>query len=225
MGAPIAPWKVWKRVVTGDTWGPPGASSDASQTPFQQTRYAPPRMALLEEQLRAFDGLVVALARRIAARMPPNILAEDLISAGRVGLWQLLQKNPEASEWVVRMRVRGAILDELRAEDWLKRRMRDKGAPFAMVGFEDLTGLYTNWEGPPTPAAAEGVILRRAIDRAIDQLDQREQYLLRAIYFQGRAQRVVAASLRISQPRLTQLHIRAIERLRAILVPSTEDQK
>lgn len=72
--------------------------------------------------------LVNAIARRIARHIPKTIEKEDLTSAGIIGLLDAVDKfdkrrNVKFKTYAVH-RIRGAILDSLRAEDWLPRTRR-----------------------------------------------------------------------------------------------------
>jgi RNA polymerase sigma factor for flagellar operon FliA len=75
--------------------------------------------------------LVRHIARRIHVNMPPMVDIEDLFSAGMVGLVEAsagfdpAKKAPFAS--YASFRIRGAILDSLRAGDWAPRQLRRKG--------------------------------------------------------------------------------------------------
>lgn len=74
---------------------------------------------------------VRAVARRIHERLPAHVLLEDLVQAGVVGLIDALHKyNPERNAQLAtyaRFRIRGAILDSLRALDWSPRELRRQG--------------------------------------------------------------------------------------------------
>lgn len=70
------------------------------------------------------------IARRIHARVPPQVLLEDLVHAGILGLLDAVNKynpnkNVELRHYAV-FRIRGAILDSLRAVDWGTRSLRRK---------------------------------------------------------------------------------------------------
>ncbi len=74
--------------------------------------------------------LVKIIAYQVAVNLPPHIDVQDLISAGTIGLLESIDRfdpgkgvqfNTYAS-----IRVRGAIMDELRSMDWMTRSMRDK---------------------------------------------------------------------------------------------------
>jgi len=77
-----------------------------------------------------YSPLVKYVALRIAARIPPNIELDELISAGILGLIDAIDKFDKSKEIMFKtyaeFRVRGAILDELRALDWVPRTVRQK---------------------------------------------------------------------------------------------------
>jgi len=65
----------------------------------------------------------------MARRLPSHIQVEDLIGAGFLGLADALHRfdgaNPDRFEAYADFRIRGAIMDELRAADPLSRDLRD----------------------------------------------------------------------------------------------------
>ena len=85
-----------------------------------------------EEVLRRHLPLVKRVVQRLAARKPPHIELDDLISWGIVGLLDAMGKyNPkkEASfSTYAQFRIRGAILDHLRSLDWVPRSVRQKAS-------------------------------------------------------------------------------------------------
>ena len=81
------------------------------------------------EELDLYMPLVRQVVARVLRKLPPNVLREDLISAGTFGLIDALRKSVDrgpAFEWYARVRIRGAVVDELRAQDWLTRRARSR---------------------------------------------------------------------------------------------------
>lgn len=70
------------------------------------------------------------LALRISMRLPSHIDVDDLINAGVIGLMDAIEKfDPDKGvrfETYAEFRIRGAILDELRAQDWVSRSVRQK---------------------------------------------------------------------------------------------------
>ena len=68
------------------------------------------------------------IARRIHDRLPPQVLLEDLVHAGILGLMDAVRrfdpgKNVQLKHYA-EFRIRGAILDSLRQVDWSPRTLR-----------------------------------------------------------------------------------------------------
>lgn len=74
---------------------------------------------------------VYYIARRIHERLPQHVPLEDLVHAGVIGLIGALRTyDPSKSvplKSYTKFRIRGAILDSLREQDWGSRRLRHKG--------------------------------------------------------------------------------------------------
>jgi RNA polymerase sigma factor for flagellar operon FliA len=77
-----------------------------------------------------FSPLVKYVAGRVAVGLPANIEQADLISYGIFGLIDAIEKYDQARgikfETYAISRIRGAIIDELRAIDWVPRSVRFK---------------------------------------------------------------------------------------------------
>src|ERR671919_2646739 len=77
-----------------------------------------------------YAPLVKYVAGRLAAGLPQTVQQEDLVSNGMFGLMDALDKfDPDRQvkfETYAIPRIRGAILDELRAMDWVPRSVRFK---------------------------------------------------------------------------------------------------
>lgn len=77
-----------------------------------------------------YAPLIKFIAQKIAVRLPSNIELDDLISAGVIGLMDAIDKYDPTRDnkfkTYAEFRIRGAILDELRAQDWVPRSIRDK---------------------------------------------------------------------------------------------------
>src|ERR1700759_1134199 len=74
--------------------------------------------------------LVSAILGRLAMTLPDHVDHDDLQSAGLVGLLQALRNYDPSSgnsfETYARVRIRGAMLDELRRMDWVPRTVHEK---------------------------------------------------------------------------------------------------
>lgn len=78
-----------------------------------------------------FIPLVRRLAYHLVARVPPSVEVNDLMQAGLIGLLDALERIPEPAaeprfEHYASLRIRGAMLDELRMVDTMPRRARAK---------------------------------------------------------------------------------------------------
>lgn len=72
--------------------------------------------------------LVKRLAHHMKAKLPPSVEVDDLVQAGMIGLLDAISRYEETHgaqfETYAVLRIRGAMLDELRNSDWLPRSMR-----------------------------------------------------------------------------------------------------
>ena len=90
--------------------------------------------------------LVRAVVSRLAMTLPPHVDGEDLYSAGLTGLLSAIRQfNPNAGtsfETYARVRIRGAVFDELRRMDWVPRSVHTKARKVQAVmrGVEQAKG-------------------------------------------------------------------------------------
>jgi RNA polymerase sigma factor for flagellar operon FliA len=72
--------------------------------------------------------LVKRLAHQMKAKLPPSVEVDDLIQAGMMGLLDAINRYEENHgaqfETYAVLRIRGAMLDELRSSDWMPRSTR-----------------------------------------------------------------------------------------------------
>src|ERR1051326_746792 len=98
--------------------------------------------ALVEQYL----PLVRMVLGRLAMTLPDHVDQDDLNSAGLVGLLQALRNyDPGCGtsfETYARVRIRGAMLDELRRMDWVPRTVHEKSRKIqdAMARLEQELG-------------------------------------------------------------------------------------
>lgn len=92
--------------------------------------HAAPSCDRRNELVVAYQGLVRDVVRRFSARLPRSVDRGDLITAGSVGLMSAIEGfDPERGvrfESYCELRVKGALLDELRTQDWLPRPWRQR---------------------------------------------------------------------------------------------------
>ncbi len=101
-----------------------------------------------------YAPLIRFIAQKIAIRLPSNIELDDLISSGVIGLMDAIEKYDPTRDnkfkTYAEFRVRGSILDELRAQDWVPRSVRDK----AKLLDRTLIALETELGRSPTEEEA-----------------------------------------------------------------------
>lgn len=93
---------------------------------YQKTKDDQSRNQLIEDYL----PLVRYTAERLCAKLPHNVDPDDLKSAGIFGLMDAinrydLERGVKFETFCI-MRIRGAMLDELRALDWVPRLVRSR---------------------------------------------------------------------------------------------------
>jgi len=90
-----------------------------------------------DELVEEYAPLVKYIAERLSARLPASIEVEDLINTGVLGLIDAIDKfAPERGvkfKTYAEFRIRGAMLDYLRRQDWAPRSMRRKEKELSTV--------------------------------------------------------------------------------------------
>jgi RNA polymerase sigma factor for flagellar operon FliA len=80
------------------------------------------------DRIRQHAPLVRRLAHHLAARLPASVELDDIIQAGMIGLMDAAARYEEGHgtqfETFASQRIKGAMLDELRQNDWLPRSVR-----------------------------------------------------------------------------------------------------
>ena len=78
--------------------------------------------------IRQYQPLVRRLAHHMMAKLPANVQVDDLIQVGLMGLSDALSRYEAGQgaqfETFATQRIRGAMLDELRENDWMSRGSR-----------------------------------------------------------------------------------------------------
>ncbi len=129
-----------------------------------------------EELVRSHLPLVNYMVSEIAGRIPRHVCRTDLVSAGMAGLAQAAKSyQPDRGVTFQRFassRIRGAILDELRARDWASRSVRAKARDLAQVT-DKLTAKLGRQPTPVEVAAVMGT--------SADELDALNADVYRAL--------------------------------------------
>jgi RNA polymerase sigma factor for flagellar operon FliA len=81
--------------------------------------------------------LLKRIAYHLISRLPPNVQVEDLIQAGMIGLLEAAAKYDPTQgasfETYAGIRIRGAMMDEIRRSDWTPRSVHRKTRQLAEV--------------------------------------------------------------------------------------------
>jgi RNA polymerase sigma factor for flagellar operon FliA len=205
------------------------------------------------------------------AKLPANVEIDDLIQVGMIGLSDALTRFDVGQgvqfETFATQRIRGAMLDELRGNDWMSRgdrrhqrtiegavhrleqklgRAPTEGEIAAELGmklaeYQELLGkvrgtqlLYledmsgdegdedfldrhvADTEANPLARLSDRK-MREALVAAIENLPEREQYVMSMYYEHDMNLKEIAAVLGVTESRVCQLHSQSIARLRARL--------
>jgi RNA polymerase sigma factor for flagellar operon FliA len=100
--------------------------------------------------LKEYAPLVRRLALQLIAKLPANVDLDDLIQAGMIGLLDAGKRyqcdQGAKFETYASQRIRGAMLDELRANDWVSRGLRQssRGVAKAVHAQEQKLGRAPN---------------------------------------------------------------------------------
>ncbi|MEY4374083.1 MAG: hypothetical protein RL760_249 [Candidatus Eisenbacteria bacterium] len=220
--------------------------------------------------LKRFAPLVRHVVERVAATLPRNVDHEDLYSAGVLGLLDAhakfdTQKGVKFETYAV-WRIKGAVLDQLRALDWASRSMRrkarnldgvtrkldqklgraaseDEVARELKMSREDFYRLLDHVRGAvlvsldetrgndgddnstladhladPNVVDLEARLqddqTRRMLLRTIDQLPEQERLVVALYYYEALTLKEIGRTLNISESRVSQVHTRAMSRLK-----------
>ncbi len=222
-----------------------------------------------------YAPLVKYVAGRVGTGLPSHVDVSDLVQSGIFGLVDAIEKfDPERGlrfETYAMQRIRGAILDDLRSQDWVPRVIRSRareverahdrlGARLrrtptdsevaaelgvsvrelrdlygqlrltSVVALDDLVGANTE-SGPGTAAETlpdedavdPATVLvdrdnRRQLAEAIAQLNERDRIVVSLYYFESLTLAEIGRVLGVTESRVSQLHTRAVLRLRAKLL-------
>ena len=96
----------------------------------EDTRTAPER----EQEILRHLPLVRTVVERVAAHLPATVDRDDLFHAGVIGLIDALNRydagrDTAFSTYAV-LRIRGQVIDELRARDWVPRAARERARDY-----------------------------------------------------------------------------------------------
>ena len=229
--------------------------------------------SIRERLILSYAPLVKFVVGRVSVSMPAHVDHEDLVSYGLLGLLSAIERYDPAREAKFETfaipRIRGAIMDELRSNDWVPRSVRAR-AKLIERTIRTLTTALGRTPSDPEVAAKLGVTLEEfdeyladigrtapvyldavvsfssdshetlvdtlpdetllpagsglelqdmqdGLAEAITALPEREQLLVTLYYYENLTLREVGQVLGVTESRASQLHTKAMLRLRAIV--------
>ena len=164
--------------------------------------------------METINGLIetfLPLAGRIARRVRQGgahdrFDVEDLTQVGTLGLMEAARrydpKNGGSFETYARVRIRGAVLDEI------KRRANDE-----ILMSVSPSRLEEVRDNSARPDPIHRTDLRQSLDRACRRLTEREREVVFFHYYQDLSLSEVSMRLSISKPRVTRIHESALLKL------------
>jgi RNA polymerase sigma factor for flagellar operon FliA len=225
-----------------------------------------------------YAPLVKYVAGRLGSGLPAHVDEGDLVSYGLLGLIGAIERyDPERDvkfETYAIARIKGAIIDELRAMDWVPRSVRSRAreiertigelerhlmrAPtdeeiaaklgvseeeleesLAEISRTSIAALDELWtvqggggdqialidtiedaDAPDPQSALSQTEMREAIGEAIARLPEREKLVVTLYYYEELTLREIGEVLGVTESRVSQLHTKAILRLKARLAGS-----
>lgn len=165
---------VGTREPAGGTGRRPGAGRSASGTPAQneveegirelwRTFKDTGDTAVRERLILHYAPLVKFVAGRVGVGLPSNVEQADLVSYGIFGLIDAIEKydldRAIKFETYALQRIRGAIIDELRAFDWIPRSVRSKAREVEKA-YAELEATLHRTPTEPQVAAKLGIRLK-----------------------------------------------------------------
>lgn len=236
-----------------------GAAVDAQLwQDYLQTRSA----AAKERLVLRYLPLVKRVVGRIAIGLPPHVDRDDLLSDGFLGLLEAVERFDSRRqvkfETYAVARIRGAVLDALRARDWLPPTVRHQARQYqqavqelesklgravtdrelaehlsltvaqvralqttlqasTIVSLDEAGGNGGRAQTDNPLQLLEDAELRETLQQAIDRLPEKERLVISLYYYNGLTLKEISLVLKLSEARISQLHTKAVFRLRGAL--------
>lgn len=180
-----------------------------------------------------YTPLVRLVATQLSSRMY-SVEQDDLLSYGIFGLIAAMERFDDARdvkfETFAVPRIRGAMIDELRAADWEPRSVRDRRRaahaapasdpsvnlqPVVISPFDDHDESFFVDHAATTAVEFDVNSMRTRLVNAIEELPPRERVVLALYYYENLTLAEIGTVLGVTESRVSQLHTRAVTGLNA----------
>jgi RNA polymerase sigma factor for flagellar operon FliA len=253
------------------------AEAEDTQSLWREFRANKGDKALRDRLILTYAPLVKYVAGRLGSGLPAHVDEGDLVSYGLLGLIGAIERyDPERDvkfETYAIARIKGSIIDELRAMDWVPRSVRARArdieraiaelerklhrAPtdeeiseklgisqdeleesLTDISRSSIAALDELWtvssgggggdqvalidtiedtEAPDPQGSLSQTEMKEAIGEAIARLPEREKLVVTLYYYEELTLREIGEVLGVTESRVSQLHTKAILRLKARL--------
>ncbi len=171
-----------------------------------------------------YAPLVKYVAGRVAMNLPKNVDEGDLIGYGSLGLLDAmdrfdLQRGVKFETYAI-ARIRGAMIDGLRSMDWVpvSVRQRNKAIEEATKNLENRLGRSaTDDEIANELNMSIEEYNQRILDMSSSSILSFDDIWGSLYYYEGLTVKEIAEILGVSPSRISQLHTKAVVRLRGSL--------
>jgi RNA polymerase sigma factor for flagellar operon FliA len=251
--------------------------AEDTQTLWRAYRAEPQSKPLRDRLILTYAPLVKYVAGRLGSGLPAHVDDDDLISYGLLGLMGAIERyDPDRDvkfETYAITRIKGSIIDELRAMDWVPRSVRARArdieraiaelerrlhrAPtdeeiadrlgitqeeledrLTDISRSSIAALDELWTVSPGGSGGDQVALidtiedadapdpqsslseaevKDAVGEAIARLPEREKLVITLYYYEELTLREIGEVLGVTESRVSQLHTKAILRLKSRL--------
>ena len=204
-----------------------------------------PTPKLREQLIIEYAQLVRLVAGRLSMYLGHNVEYDDLVSYGIFGLIDAIDKfNLEKNvkfETYASLRIRGAILDQIRKMDWIPRtvRQRQRKIDEAIKNIELRTGKTANdadlakelsisedelcsWQ---SQLKVTNVVSLDEFDESgpepvmLDNLTEKERRVIELYYYEDLTLKEISNILEVSESRVSQLHTKGLIKMRKVMGP------
>jgi RNA polymerase sigma factor FliA len=256
------------------------AEAEDTQSLWREYRVHKGDKAIRDRLILTYAPLVKYVAGRLGSGLPAHVDEGDLVSYGLLGLIGAIERyDPDRDvkfETYAIARIKGSIIDELRAMDWVPRSVRARArdieraiaelerklrrAPtdeeiaeklgisqdeleesLTDISRSSIAALDELWtvssggggdqvalidtiedtEAPDPQGSLSQTEMKEAIGEAIARLPEREKLVVTLYYYEELTLREIGEVLGVTESRVSQLHTKAILRLKARLSGST----